>query len=317
MKKLALTLIVILSLVVVAGFSLKLLLHGEVTASRTSRQETMASPLSQTEESDLNKLLSLALLSMKTWDGRTDTGCPEVNEKQFNLTETIREKEGKEIEIRLDVRENSLVVYLDQLRMYLVFPRLHDKGLAPPIDRQFCEKSYEDSIATQKQYPYFERSKKTVRGDPGMTAIVDRINERYPASDYNKITREESRRYRVPTLTAKAVEPYDAWNDEKRNLYERVLEVAREEALLHCQPDKPVRMTIPDFEIGDPDIHVLLDAPATRRTVEWITFSRDVISGKYTAEPAKNLGLADEIKPLIPLIKAKQAKQVTVECRIN
>jgi hypothetical protein len=319
MKKLALTLIVLLSLGVVAGFSLKLFSHEKVRTFRiTRRQETMASPLSQSEESDLHKLLSQALLSMKTWDGRTDTGCPEVNEKQFNLTETIKEKEGQEIEIRLDVRENTLVVYLDQLRMYLVFPRLHDKGLAPPIDRQFCEKSYADSVATQKQYPYFERSKKTVRGDPGMTAIIDQINEKYPSPDDDKITREEVRTYRVPTLTAKAVEPYDDWNNEKKDLYKRILEIMQREACLSLSysPNYPVTVTVPDFNLGDPDIHLLLTGHSRNSSsIEWIIFSRDVSNGKYTAEPAKNLGLADEIKPLIPLIKAKQAKQITVECR--
>jgi hypothetical protein len=150
-----------------------------------------------------------------------------------------------------------------------------------------------------------------------MTEIVDQINEKYPSPDYDKVTREEVRTYRVPMLTAEAVEPYEAWNDEKRSLYERVLEVARAEAVLHCQPDKPVLMTVPDFQIGDPDIYVLLDAPATRRTVEWITFSRDLSSGEFTAEPAKNLGLADEIKPLVPLIKARQVKQLSVPCRLK
>jgi hypothetical protein len=316
MKKLALGLVIVIPLVLLIGFKSSLFSQKAKAPTSPARHETLASPLSQAEDSDLQKLLSLALLSFKTWeDGYT--GCSDANGKDFNLADSIKEEEGKERETRLDVRENSLVVYLDPLRMYLVFPRLHDRGLAPPIDRQFCEKSYEDAVATQKQYPYFERSKKDVRGDPGMTAVVDEINEKYPSPDYDKITREEVRRYQVPLLNANTIEPYAAWTREKRNLYDRVLEVAREEAIFHCKPDKPVRVTIPDFEIGNPNIYVLLEAPATRTTVEWIKFSRDVASGEYIAAPAKNLGLADEVKPLVRLIKREQVKQVSVTCSIQ
>lgn len=312
MKKSTLSMIISISLLFVIGVKSK-----RFAPSGISPWEPVASPLTQVEESDLHRLLSLALLSMKTWDGRTDTGCPEVNEKQFNLTETIKEKEGQEIEIRLDVRENSLVVYLDQLRMYLVFPRLHDLGLAPPVDRQFCEKSYEDSVATQRQYPYFERSKKTVRGDPGLTAIVDRVNGKYPSADYDKSTREEIRKYQVPILSAKAVEPFETWSKEKKRLYEEILQTVNKEACLglNRRPNSPVTVIIPDFEVGDPDIHLWFKGDSIQHSsIEWITFSRNVSDGEHTAEPVKNLGLLDEIKPLIPLIKERQVKQVTLAC---
>src|SRR5207248_1359906 len=152
-------------------------------------------------------------------------GCSDLEGRDFNLSETIKEVEGQQIQVRLDLRENSLVVYLDALRMYLVFPRLHDRGLAPPIDRHFCEKSYDAAVAAQKQYPYFERSKKDVRGDPGMTAIIDEINEKYPSADYDKTTRQEARKYQVPILTTKDVSPYAAWSDDHKNLYERIMKV--------------------------------------------------------------------------------------------
>jgi hypothetical protein len=318
MKKLAVTLLVLLSLGAVAGFSVKLFSHEKVRAFRnTTRQETMASQLSQSEESDLNKLLSLALMSMKTWDARTGTGCPEVDGKPFVLTQEIKEKEGREIEIKLDVRENSVVVFLDQLRMYLVFPRLHDQGLAPPIERQFCEKSYEESVATQKKYPYFERSKKTVRGDPGMTAIVDEINGRYPYPDDDRITRQETRRYQVPILSALPVEPFETWSKEKKLLYERILQIVNTEGCLGLNraPNSPVTVIIPDFQVGDPEIHLWFKGDSIQHSsVEWIRFSREVNSEEYAAEPVKNLGLLDEIKFLVPLIKARQVKQVALAC---
>lgn len=314
MKKLILTFVVVVTLLVV-GLKANLFRQMRQAPSSIPRREILASAMSKAEERDLEKLFALALLSIKTWDGTP--GCLEPDGKQFKLADTIKENEGQEIEMNLDVRENSLVVYVDALRMYLVFPRLHDRGLAPPIDRQFCEKSFQDAVAAQKQYPYFEQSKKDVRGDPALTAIVALINEKYPSADYDKITREESRSYRVPVLTASPVQPYDSWRDEKKRLYGLILEVARTEAILHCRPGKPVRMTIPNFEVGDPSTYVLLEAQGIRTTVEWINFSRDVADGQYNAEPAKNLGLKDEIDPLIRLINRQQIAQVNVDCQPN
>lgn len=73
-------------------------------------------------------------------------------------------------------------------------------------------------------------------------------------------------------------------------------------------------MLVPDFEIGDPKIYLLLEASGTRTTIEWLNFGRDVPSGEYTAELAKNFGLPDEIDIFSRLIKRKQPRQVSVEC---
>lgn len=313
MKKIALVLIIATSSLIALGLRSRIFPRKIETRSDRAPQERLASLLTEREERDLQKLVPLALMSIKEWF--QPINCLEREKvAEVNFAEIVKHHEGQGVEMKLDIRENSVIVYLDAMRTYLLFPRLHALGLAPARYDIFCEKSYADKVAAQKQYPYWANSKKSVRDDPRMTALVDQLNEKYPAADYDKVVREEVRRYQVPVLTPRRVEPLSTWSDEKRHLYERILEVARKDAIFQCKPGKRVTMFVPDFEIGDPKIDLLLEAPGTRTTIEWLNFSRDVSSGEYTAELAKNFGLPDEIEIFSRLIKRKQVSQVSVEC---
>jgi hypothetical protein len=283
-------------------------------AQPTAPANEVAAQLTEAEEKDLQKLLRATLLFNKTWL-RTIDGCRQGSEvNRIDIAETIGKKEGQNIGLRLIVRQNSVIVILDSLHLYLVFPRLHSKGLGPAEERTFCENSYEESVQAQKQYQYFDRSKKDVLGDPGLTAIVDLINARYPSADYDRENRQETRNYLIPTLLTKPVQPYAAWSDEKKGLYQAAIETARNEALLHCKPGKTVKVITPDFDIGDPEIYILLEDPAKKVSVEWIKFNREVLSAEYKAEHAKNLMLPDEISTLVSLIRAKAVRELTVGC---
>lgn len=250
------------------------------TQGRSNHPARPHPTLTEREERELGELMPQALAWAVTWTPEPTSCPPGVPEQQtLDLRELYNRYEGREVEMRLDIGENDLKVYLIPLHTSLSFTRLHDLGLSPPRLGLFCKDVPEE-----------------IRRD------------------------HQVRSYSVAPIV-KQLSPAEAtWGNDKQQLYARVLEVVQREACfsLSYSTGKSVKVTVPDFEVGDPEIYVLFEGPPSKSnngtSIEWIDLGRDSSSGAYTAEHMKNFGRPDETKQLAELIRRKRVRETVVEC---
>lgn len=135
----------------------------------------------------------------------------------------------------------------------------------------------------------------------------------------DKVVGEETRRYRMMQGTDGRANKMVDWSDEKTALYDRVLDVIRDQEKLSCTTGETVEVTIPNFNLGDPAIYILINGPfyGGGDYIEWIDFDREPSTGEYSARHMKSLGLPDEVRPLVPLIKSRQIKHLKLGCLVE
>lgn len=245
--------------------------------------------------------------------------------QELDFAETYKKYEGQEIEMGVEIHERSVVVSFDALHTSLSFACLYDSGLSPAEDNLFCENSYKESKAEVSRLQeinrpgYEEMLKEQRQRNPKSAEVMDRIRAVHPSPPEDKIVKEETRRFRMTKLTESHAQEVVNWGEKKKALYHRVLEVVRDQAKFGCGPGEKVEVTIPDFNLGDPAIYVLMKGPLydVGHEIEWIDFDCDLSTGEYTAQHVKSFGLPDEIRSLVSMIKKKQITQLKLECPAN
>lgn len=282
----------------------------------SDREQPNRTKLTEPEERDLAKFVPLALEWTAVWT--QPTHCPAGDTVQkLDFAEVYKRHEGQEIEMGVEIYERSLVVSLDALHTSLRFARLYEYGLSPAEGNLFCENSYKESKAevTRLQEENHLRYEEERLRNTQATEVMNRIRAMHPPPPDDRVVGEQSRRYLVPQLS-KSRELQPAWSDEKKTLYEQVVEVIRQQAKLGCRPGQTVGAALPDFSVGEPAIYILMSGPfyGGGNYVEWIDFERDPSNGKYTAQHAKSFGLPDEIPSLASLIRRREVKQLRLKC---
>jgi len=250
------------------------------THSSGKHQARSLPTLTQAEERGLDELIPQALTWAVTWVPEP-TSCPlgVPEQETLDLTELYKRYEGQEVEMRLDITENNLKVYLVPLQTSLSFARLHNLGLSPPRLDFFCED------------------------------VPEEVKKHH-----------QVRSYLVAPVVKQPAQSEATWNIEKKRLYEQVLEVIQREACFSVShaPGKSIKVTVPDFNVGDPEIYVLFEGPPSQFdngiTIEWINFRRNPSSGDHTAEHMKNFGLPDETRRFAEVIRRKRVRETEVEC---
>jgi hypothetical protein len=310
------------SLVVTLVGLLKLVLPPRVTESsvKAELQEAQRAKLTEAEERDLQQFIPQTLSWIAAW--REPTTCSVNDEIQkLDFAATYKKLREQEIEVGLEIRERSLVVYLDSLQTSLTFERLYPLGLSPAEINLFCEKSYEEykaqiSRMQELSRPRYEEMQKEQRKrDPKSALAMDKIREMQPSVPEDKVIEKELRRYRL-TQNEASTNAKLLWNDEKKPLYKRVLDVVRDQTKFACMAGEAVEATIPDFKVGDPALYVLIKGPfyGGGEYIEWIDFDRDSSTGEYTARHVKSFGLLDETQSYVGLIRQKQISKLRLKC---
>jgi hypothetical protein len=285
------------------------------------QQETQGAKLTEAEERDLEKLTPQTLLWISTWIQPTNCLVNE-NIQEPDFRETLKRYEGKEIEMRLEVHERSLVVSFDSLHTFLSFARLQKSGLAPAEYHLFCENSYKEykteisRLHDMNHPPSEEMLKQQSSRHPNSAEVMDGIRRMYSSPTEDQVLGEETRRYRVRQRTDSRANKLGNWSDEKRALYDHILDVIRNQEKLSCAPAETVEVTIPNFDLGDPAIYVLLNGAfyGGGDYIEWIDFERDPSTGEYSAQHLKSFGLPDEVQPLATLIQTRQIRHLKLGC---
>lgn len=269
--------------------------------------------LTLAEENDLRRLLPIALSEVKTWHLpinclRDDKIVP------LDFAALISRYEGHSVNMRLDIRAESVVAYLDELHFYAVFPRLYDVGLGPAESEVFCEDSFGDHVSAQQRYPYVKellQKKSLVRGDPVLSAIIEDIQRE--RGERVEAVREEQRKYEVPYLTTERMSPSAMWDEEKRRLYKRIVDLARAS---ECYDGSGVlRLTVPDFEVGVGEVRVLVRGSGWKEIVI-IKMGREAGSGDWKpVRIEKRIQLGDKADPWEKLINRLAVRREQIVCQ--
>ena len=311
-------------LLIVAFFISRVSSQATQMSINSNHQVSSPSPLTQAEERDLQKFTPQSLAWAATWV--EPNNCWLKEDIPLNLSEVYKRHEGQKVEMRLSITRDHLKVYLVPLHTSLSFTRLYERGLSPPRLDYFCEATYEAHIANaQRLEQQIHRTGEAIRRqqeaiDPKLGERIEEENKKYPSMSEDKTERQEIKTYLVPPLVGQSIQAEATWNDEKRQLYGQVQSVAQREACysLSNTIGNQVAGTIPDFDVGDPEIYILFEGQPSQFgngiSIEWIRFKRNPSSGDYTAEHVKNFGLPDETKQLVPLIRKKRVGKVEVKC---
>lgn len=306
-------------LAISTGVSMRLSVQNPRTTAGSEPRKDSA-PLTTAEEHDLQKLLPQTLAWVAKW--KQPTNCL-LNGQivEYNFAALFKQYESQEIEISLDVGENTLVAYSDLLRIYVRFKRLHEFGLAPRDHQTYCGGSYAElklwpvDSGTGQTSPIVEQARRS-QADPKFIEAMESAIKKHPATPENTIRRQETRRDLLRPLGQDSGDDEDPGSVQKTRLYQKILTVIREQAVFGCAPGAVITATIPDFKIGDPSIYVLMNGPGYFGApyIEWIFFDREASTGEYFAGHMKMFALPDEVEPLRPLIKNKQIGTIKMNC---
>lgn len=285
-----------------------LTLQGEQMHARAYHPEQSPQPLTKYEEQDLQRLLPQTLEWAARWE--EPTNCLGQDAK-LDIAEKIRQSQGEEIQLHLEIAENKLLVSADSLHLFLSFTRLYEKGLTPPGLYRFCEETYADYLSARERADSSWRD--AVKENP---ALMERLE--HTSLTTHAVSKEEVRMYALDTFRVYSpAREVAKWSDEKRELYDRIVETVRHEANLGCEDGKSAIISIPDFNVGDPIIYVSIKdgyyGPDELRVLK-VTLDRDHVSGKFTAMASRSFGIDNEQKSFVKKISLWQVATFKIHC---
>jgi len=108
-------------------------------------------------------------------------------------------------------------------------------------------------------------------------------------------------------------------SSQKSHMLNRIKTLEMEKACfsLSNSSNERIRVTIPDFDVGDPELYVLLQGnrsgASDGKSIDWIRFETRS-DGEIIPVLDKNFGLPDEVKSFSPLIERMKYASVDVDC---
>jgi hypothetical protein len=125
---------------------------------------------------------------------------------------------------------------------------------------------------------------------------------------------------KLPTLASSSIFSVED-EDAKKRLYERIVKLVKENACLslsNSTNNEVIHIAIPNFNLGDPEIYVLLQGGKSEYfnglSVDWIGFELNNQDREFYPKLNKNFGLPDEVAPFVKLIKQNQIGSFQVSC---
>lgn len=282
--------------------------------------------LSQTEINELKILTNQTLLWIKIWEPkpwRCKTG------EELNMPEIFDSLEGKEVEMRIKKLKNNFTVYLISLHLKFDVKRTENSALGIPSVEYFCEDTYEARIAVEKQNVQQMQRWKTQVEKHSLTIPNPTIleNRRYAKSlkEENKEIQTmeseeqaivETKFYKVPKLDSNFERNQDI-TDQKRDLYEQIAFIIQNQAeQFYCASNERIKAVIPEFNIGDPAIYILIKSPNSIETsVAWLNFTRNGSTKDFSVYFVKDIELPkDRVNYLSSTIISRQINEFYVDC---
>lgn len=311
----------------ILGLSIKLGTKQRSIAQVEQSYQPAPSALTFAEESDLQRFTQQAIAWVLVW-WWPKMNCLQGNEIiEIDVAKLCKELEGQQIQANLITGERMLSIFLPALHIRIDFARLHEMGLGPPKVEFFCENSYEEYAIARKRFneqvnENMKEAYERVKADPQIGKILEQIqkkaDERMPKDEMKRV---ETITYGVPLLIEPPVEGLESWSEQKKQLYERIIAVVNKEVEeAYCESGNITKVTVPDFNIGDPSIYILIEMSPSRNAfkseayIEWIEFDRDLQSGEYGAHHVKTISRVDDLKRFRSLIEQRKIEELNILC---
>jgi hypothetical protein len=325
MKKLLVGFIILLPVLAIVFVKVRVATSSKLGGPLPGQQVAVAPPLTSGEEADLKRLTDQALSWALLWNTQPSNCLQGDKVAVLDLRKTYEQHRGQQVEMSLVITETNVGVYLAPLHLKLGFLRLKDFGLSPPSTSYFCESTYEEYVAAEKRKVEQQRSvgnqiRERAEADPQISEILKSAEKdsEVPTSK----PQEQTRSYKVPDLADQPVAAFDSWSEEKKHLFQRIAAIATGKVEeVFCEAGQTTRVLVPDFDMGEPSIYLLVEPPAgvkssiDETSILWIQFTRNIATGDYDAYLVKTFGLPDELDWYRPLIEKRKARELKVTCR--
>ncbi len=246
--------------------------------------------LSPDEEMRLKTSILQALKWSSVWHGysfdcykeKEGSHSRTFGETNESFEQLYKRLEGKEINVRLKIEPWRITAYIVEMNASIRFNYA--------VEEETSEKPVQEQIRHLAPEP------------PERLCSLPEITQSY-----------ELRQYLIPRHEDKKESKKD-WSDEKKQLLENILEIAKEDSCKSSSyvPKKPIQIVVPNFEIGDPEIYVLFKSQKIRyeggKSIDWININ-------YSApELIRNFGEPNEIEGLSTQIEESVVYRTTVVC---
>ncbi len=126
----------------------------------------------------------------------------------------------------------------------------------------------------------------------------------------------ERKTYSMPRLKDLS---FDSQPQEQEDLLLKIVQAVKKEDCTNYSASEgnKVKVTIPKFSVGDPEIYVLLKGEKNEwsdgTSILWYEFIKNP-NGEYDVRLVKNFGLPDETERFVPLVKRYAIKEFDMRC---
>jgi hypothetical protein len=312
LTKIAFVVVILITVVSCNGIG-----KSEKLIARQNFQDTPAA-LTVEEETTLNKLLDNTLSWIQVWAPGPFNFLKENKIIAYHMPTVFKQQEGHEVEVRLIITNAKLVVYMAQLHIRLTFIRFRGLGLGPPAIIFFGEDSNDNRLIAERQEAQQLKSQDAYSMDfpelpENLRKELDKKAASLPKGEGQKI---ENRIYKVPVLGNQLAYPHEPWGAEQEDLYQQVVSIVDDQVKhYYCESGLKIRVTIPYFNLGDPEIYVLVSMSGkAKKFVEMIGFTRDFATGQISAYQGKQISRLSELEYWSPQIETNKYTEREIVC---
>jgi len=271
----------------------------EKVINHQGSQDT-STTLNAEEEAALSELLDNTLSWIRVWAPGPFNFLQGREVVAYHMPAVFKQQEGHEVEMRLVITNAKLTVYMAQLHVRLNFIRLRELGLSPPSIIFFGEDSNDNRlVAEQQEAQQSKLQERELRAFPEPSESLRKELEKkaagLPANGEQKI---EERVYKVPVLSERHSSPNEPWDAERDGLYKQIVSIVDDQVKrYYCRRGLKVHVTIPYFNLGDPEIYILITFPGkAKRFIEWVGFTQDITTGQFSTYGTKQIRRSDELQ---------------------
>lgn len=279
--------------------------------------------LTSVEERDLQGLVKQALEWMLVWYDDPRTCNVDDKSAEISIPTAIEKQGGHEVEMLLRRSNSNVLVYLAPLHVKLGFERVSARGLSTPEVNLLCAGTNASAIADEERAADISRRagqqfERSASAKAGIAPKPHSAGKAEPPPLRSLVWADENRRYRVPALSPPPVQPSAQWSAEKWRAYRRMVAALRRAISEdYCRPGAVFEVLVADFQVGDPEINVLLtDHSSGPVCLPTVRFLPDPASGTIRPVVTDKLPvMPGELDFGIRRIKRRQVTQFRVTCR--
>ncbi len=268
------------------------------------------------EEAELLRMIPVVTAWIVGWSSDNE---PCRNGQNIALKAQLEKMSGKQVTAKIEVSKSKIYVSMDELHHRFVFRRTQAKGLYLEKHQPYCGNSYDEDVKENA-----ESSTRALQIMKDMKDKLSAIGIHVPdeSEQSTSIIYREDRLFEISSLIHNkkpAAEKAAEWGDAKKALYNKILNSVSLDSRVTCEEDYEIALAIPDFEVDDPGIYVLLNERpgyynASGQSIVYLAFSKNDSNTGSEISEVKRIGLEDEVRYFSQKIKEKSSRTTKIIC---